>query len=480
MERNQLWRAARSHRRLPAALSIPFLAFLRITLTCALGVFLAAAPTASAGAQQLPELTAEQSRLWGLYAEMAERDFFVEESNGPWAASFRWEVAGEVLIEQWFKNNPLRSHVERVHRLDASTGIIESRRRGYAGTSYTRAEPDGSIVAVRGRPAINMWRSGSNYVLGARALIGGTAQATYRPWSEATPFLREAMATRMASGRFRAPLRRSGTSTADSIGVTSVPQSAPISGPAVAAVTSPVVPPRVASGVPAGPRIALVIGVSAYGGLGDLVNPTNDARAVAETLSSLGFDVQLVLNPDQRALRQAISQLGERMSDAGRGATGLFFFAGHGIQARGINYLIPSGAQIVREADLALEAIPADTVLLQMQEAGVSTNILILDACRNMPLTRSFRNSARGLAQMDAPNGTFIAYSTAPGSVAADGEGANSPFATALVAEMSRPGQPIEAIFRNVRRSVLRDTDGLQTPWDSSSLLDPFYFVSAN
>ena len=166
------------------------------------------------------------------------------------------------------------------------------------------------------------------------------------------------------------------------------------------------------------------------------------------------------------------------MSAAGSGATGLFFFAGHGVQSRGINYLIPSGAAIRREADLELEAVPADNVLLQMQEAGVSTNIVILDACRNMPLTRSFRNGARGLAQMEAPNGSFIAYSTAPGAVAADGEGANSPFAAALVREIARPGQPIEAVFRNVRRSVLRVTEGEQTPWDSSSLVDPFYFVA--
>jgi uncharacterized caspase-like protein len=131
---------------------------------------------------------------------------------------------------------------------------------------------------------------------------------------------------------------------------------------------------------------------------------------------------------------------------------------------------------IEREADLELEAIKADVVLLQMEEVEGSTNIMVLDACRNMPLNRSFRNSARGLAQMEAPNGSFISYSTAPGSVAADGEGANSPFATALLDELSKPGQPIETTFRNVRRAVLRSTEGLQTPWDSSSLIEPFYF----
>jgi murein DD-endopeptidase MepM/ murein hydrolase activator NlpD len=245
---------------------------------------------------------------------------------------------------------------------------------------------------------------------------------------------------------------------------------------AAPAVGTPAQLPPIAMADPSGPRVALVIGVSRYGTLGSLINPANDARALATALRRLRFDVDLIVDPDQRAMKQAITRLGERMSRSGSGTTGLFFFAGHGIQSRGINYLIPAGANIHREADLDLEAVAADTVLLPMQEAGVSTNIVILDACRNMPLTRSFRSGAQGLAQMQAPNGTFIAYSTAPGAVAADGTGANSPFATALLREMVVPGQTIEAVFRNVRRSVLRDTRGEQRPWDSSSLIDPFVF----
>jgi hypothetical protein len=225
-----------------------------------------------------------------------------------------------------------------------------------------------------------------------------------------------------------------------------------------------------------GPRVALVIGISNYGTIGNLTNPVSDARALAAALHDIGFDVELVLDPDQRTMKDAISRLGGRMSQAGNGSTGLFYFAGHGIQSRGINYLIPARAVIRREADLELEAVGAETVLSQMQEAGQSTNIIILDACRNMPLTRSFRSGSQGLAPMDAPNGSFIAYSTGPGQVAADGTGANSPFATALLREISQPGQPIEAVFRNVRREVLERTEGLQTPWDSSSLVEPFFF----
>ena len=225
------------------------------------------------------------------------------------------------------------------------------------------------------------------------------------------------------------------------------------------------------------PRIALVVGISNYGPMGSLPNPVNDARALSERLSRIGFDVELAMDPDQRELRAAIQRLGGRMADAGRAATVLFFFAGHGIQSRGENYLIPAGANIVREADLELEAVSASVILRQMEEVEASTNIMILDACRNMPLTRSFRSGGVGLTQMDAPNGSFIAYSTAPGSGAADGAGANSPFAAALLQEIARPGQPIEAVFRNVRRSVLESTGGEQTPWDSSSLIDAFFFM---
>jgi uncharacterized caspase-like protein len=212
--------------------------------------------------------------------------------------------------------------------------------------------------------------------------------------------------------------------------------------------------------------------------LGPLANPSNDAQLIAARLRLTGFDVELVLDADQKAMKRAISRLGERMAAGGRGATGLFYYAGHGMQSRGTNYLIPVGASIQREADVDLEAVAADTVLAQMEDAGAATNILILDACRNTPLHRRFRSATRGLARMEAPNGSFISYSTAPGGVAVDGDGGNSPFALALSTELTRPGQPIEIAFRNVRRSVLTATNGEQTPWDSSSLIDSFVFMS--
>jgi uncharacterized caspase-like protein len=228
----------------------------------------------------------------------------------------------------------------------------------------------------------------------------------------------------------------------------------------------------------AGPRLALVIGNSKYGAaLGELANPANDAVTMTQALKSVGFQVETLTDADQKSIKRAIARFGERLRAAGPGSTGLFFYAGHGIQTRGTNYLIPVGAAIEAEADVDLESVAADTVLLQMEEAGTSTSIVILDACRNMPLMRSFRSGSRGLARMEAPNGSFVAYSTAPGSVAADGTGKNSPFVTALAQQISRKGQPIEVVFRDVRRTVLETTGGKQTPWDSSSLISPFYFV---
>jgi len=238
------------------------------------------------------------------------------------------------------------------------------------------------------------------------------------------------------------------------------------------------VAPAIASAAASsGPRYALIIGNSQYGALlGRLPNPVNDAQSVAAALRAVGFNVDLVTDADQRAMKRAISRFGERLSSA-RGATGLFYYAGHGIQSRGTNYLIPVSAPIEREPDLDLEAVAADTVLAQMEDAGAATSIVILDACRNMPLARSFRSSSRGLARMDAPNGSFIAYSTAPGATAADGDGRNSPFAAALVRQIGQKGLPIEVMFRGIRKDVLQATGGQQTPWDSSSLVDPFYFV---
>jgi uncharacterized caspase-like protein len=226
------------------------------------------------------------------------------------------------------------------------------------------------------------------------------------------------------------------------------------------------------------PRLALVIANGAYaGGLDPLANPVNDGKLIAGTLQKLGFIVTLVTDADQKKMKRAVSDFGEALGDAGPTASALFYYAGHGLQVGGQNYLVPVNADIRREADVDLEAVSAEAVLKQMEYAAPSTSIVILDACRNNPLSRGMRSATRGLARMDAPNGSYVAYSTAPGQTAADGTGKNSPFATALVAEMVKPGQGIEESFRNVRVNVSTATNGEQTPWDSSSLMSSFYFA---
>jgi uncharacterized caspase-like protein len=228
------------------------------------------------------------------------------------------------------------------------------------------------------------------------------------------------------------------------------------------------------------PRVALVIGNSHYGAdIGSLPNPVNDAGLMAQALQQTGFTVIKVTDADQKKMKRAIAEFGDKLNQAGANATGLFFYAGHGVQVNGTNYLVPIGAQIDKAADVDIESVSADTVLQQMEFAGSRVNIVVLDACRNNPLQRGMRSITRGLAPMDAAQGTFIAYSTAPGSVAADGSGSNSPYTKALAKTIVQPGVGIEEAFRDVRASTMQATGDKQIPWDSSSLTAPFYFKQA-
>jgi formylglycine-generating enzyme required for sulfatase activity len=233
-----------------------------------------------------------------------------------------------------------------------------------------------------------------------------------------------------------------------------------------------------AAAVPAETRIALVIGNSEYSS-GPLPNPANDAKMIGETLSSLGFEVIARRNADQNTMKRAIQEFGSRLEKGGPSAVGLFYYAGHGVQLNGRNYLIPTTAQIEREGDVEIEAVSADWVIEQMRYARNRLNIVILDACRNNPFTRSMRSVDHGLATMDAPAGILIAYSTAPGAVAADGSGRNSPYTEALSQAMRDLHEPVEQVFKHVRVGVMGATSGRQVPWESSSLTGDFYFAAA-
>jgi formylglycine-generating enzyme required for sulfatase activity len=226
-------------------------------------------------------------------------------------------------------------------------------------------------------------------------------------------------------------------------------------------------------------RIALVIGNSDYSS-GSLPNPANDAKLIGDALTSLGFDVIARRNADQITMKRAIQEFGSRLESAGPGAVGLFYYAGHGLQLSGRNYLIPTTARIEREGDVEIEAVSADWVIEQMRYARNRLNIVILDACRNNPFTRSMRSVDHGLATMDAPAGILIAYSTAPGAVAADGTGRNSPYTEALTHAMREMHEPVEQVFKHVRVGVMTATSGKQVPWESSSLTGDFYFAAPN
>jgi uncharacterized caspase-like protein len=224
---------------------------------------------------------------------------------------------------------------------------------------------------------------------------------------------------------------------------------------------------------PAEERVALVIGNGGYRHVPPLANPPNDARLVAETLRSLDFRLigdGALLNGDRAAMEHAIRDFGKRLR--GR-AVGLFYYAGHGVQIEGENYLVPVAADVEDAADVKYELVNVGYVLDEMKNAGNRLNIVILDACRNNPFGgRGLRALTRGLAQMQAPEGTIISYATQPGATASDGSGKNSPFTRALTVAMLKPGLSVFETFNDVGLSVKSATGGQQQPWLASSPIE--------
>lgn len=229
-----------------------------------------------------------------------------------------------------------------------------------------------------------------------------------------------------------------------------------------------------------GKRIALVIGNGAYAHVGRLDNPVSDADLMAESLAGAGFEVTKLTDADQNEMKRGIAEFGRSLRQAGTDATALFYYAGHAVQSFGRNYLLPVDSNLQHQADLVLYGVEADGILRQLFAARLRASIVILDACRNNPFTSLTGFADEGLAEMDAPTGTFIAYSTAPGRVAADGIGNNSPYTAALARAIASESLPIEQLFKRVRVDVLNATGGVQTPWDSSSLTTDFYFRQPN
>lgn len=230
-----------------------------------------------------------------------------------------------------------------------------------------------------------------------------------------------------------------------------------------------------------GKRVALVIGNSAYQHTSALKNPVNDARDVIALLAGLGFQVTEGLDLDKAGLEAKVRAFSSELDGAD---TALFYYAGHGLQVDGINYLVPVDAKVSAEDDVDFELMPLRQLVKRM-ERKASTNLVFLDACRNNPITRSLaqnmgtRSAAvgRGLARVDTGVGTLVSFATQPGNVALDGEGRNSPFTQAILKHLPTPGLDVALMMRRVRRDVLEATGGKQVPWTNSSLTDGFYFL---
>lgn len=230
-------------------------------------------------------------------------------------------------------------------------------------------------------------------------------------------------------------------------------------------------------------RVALVIGESAYRSVTPLPNPANDAKAMSKLLAESGFEVTSLSDLSRSEMNAQVGDFASRIAAKGPDTVALVFYAGHGLQIDGENYLVPVDVDPRREADIPLQAIRLNDVLNTLNSVPSKMRILLLDACRNNPFPAISTTAGRGLAMVDAKTGapgTFLSYSTSPGAEAEDGGGADSPYTTALLTAARTPGLPIEQAFKQVRLAVNTATSGRQTPWDSSSLTDNFEFIAGS
>lgn len=238
-------------------------------------------------------------------------------------------------------------------------------------------------------------------------------------------------------------------------------------------------------------KTALLVGIGDYQEAVNLKNPEIDAQDFGQTLKQIGFQVITVIDPTKKKLEAAIHEFIIMLNK--RGGIGLFYYAGHGSQLEGENYLIPTDFSVKASKSVKSQSVNTTVILDQMGKSRSSTNVIILDACRDNPFEASFQVATRslnkkrglqpkqeipttGLSKIDAPPNSFIAFSTSPGEVAVDGTGRNSPYVEQLMKSIQKENYTIEQVFQDVRNAVYKQTDGRQVPWESSSLLHSHYF----
>jgi hypothetical protein len=222
------------------------------------------------------------------------------------------------------------------------------------------------------------------------------------------------------------------------------------------------------------PRTALVIGNANYP-FGSLANPVNDATDIAAALRNAGFQVLLKTNVDTGAMKRAIREFGEALK--ARGGIGLFYFAGHGVQIKGENFIVPIVGHVGGEDEVKRNSVSATEAVDVMAAAHTSLNIVVLDACRNNPFNA---DGTKGLSRIDSNARLFVSYSTSPGAVALDGSGRNSPYTKYLSRAITTPALSLEDTFKRTLEGVYRETKGGQTPWISSTFFGNFAFHPAN
>jgi hypothetical protein len=224
-------------------------------------------------------------------------------------------------------------------------------------------------------------------------------------------------------------------------------------------------------------RFALIIGVKSYTTVSPLANTVNDATDMSRTLKKLGFTVIELIDPKtKREMQEAVRRYYTILQE-NKGAVGLVFYSGHGLQIDGSNYLVPASASLEIKADVEDQCVNMNYIMEAIQEAKNPLNIFILDACRNNPFRSFDRSGERGLTLVSAPAGSYIVYSTKPGSVASDGSGRNGLFTSSLLKYMSTPNMNIEQVFKNVAREVITQSNNSQRPWIASDYIGDFYFL---